>query len=982
MPRFIRRLAQKIGSAVAALLLICITVGAATEPAAASAAGSHLAEGAADARSRETKTLLTPWPPTNVFVSTTESGFTVYGHPECSFDFASCRAHIVIPGAGIDIDKVQTSNGYFVPWPSSWAPGTSVSGGRLHSRGQNIFGFWYFDRSGTSLGTITRPPQRRALTAAVTSTDATKRSAVISGTATAGADIRRPYTTRVATASGTGSWSEKVQNLPYGTTSLTYYQYVNGTFVDQKTVSVTLVDPTPPPATDIIAPAGSDKVVLEQGRSGKAFATFSAKQAFYRFTGGTITFTAPQGTRFTAGQDAQRGQYQNGPGSWSDFGGNTLTNGQLSDGGRRYTFDLVNRGSDLAKDQRFRFGLDLAADGNAALGSRDMTAKLTGTADSGTFDTTASTAVEVTASDVVEGAITVPPIRQGGTSSVTEFTFDGNPFGTGHFTAPTGTTIASIENINGEGTVTAGTIAADGKTATIGSDGWAWGSPVKLRVTLRADQNAPVGSVSDGVFETRLGTVVTATATVSTTIQSAVGNGGVIPAPGGRTELVRGGSVRVPFGLEARARYDAISGDVTLTAPNGSTFDAGQTVTAEWFDGAGWHADTGLALRDVAISNGGKTLTGKIPSEGFGLQNPNWQLRWNVAVTAGATAAGGDGELGFVITGTTSVGAFSVSGATPTTLPALPAAPLVITSPADGDTVQSSSMRVAFSGTGEPGAHVVIRTQTSTPRVIVDTWVQNDRTWSALGAALNFDVDYTLDTIYTIPGQAPVTGVHHVTVVNSAPGVTKPFAFTTPAEYSTVIAPDKRVRLAGEATTGTIVQIWNWDKKDRLIGTAIADPEGKWQIPSAVLDNQDRRYELHVEYTEPGKQVEELTHVITVKAEDSTTLPFTVGTPASGSTVQLEHYRQQDNNGEAVVSGTGQTGGRVKVWNFTSKDRIVIKDEEVLTVDRNGNWSGTGEFAAGMPYAISVEYFAPGADLDGDPTEKLSRPFTTAAGTR
>lgn len=396
-------------------------------------------------------------------------------------------------------------------------------------------------------------------------------------------------------------------------------------------------------------------------------------------------------------------------------------------------------------------------------------------------------------------------------------------------------------------------------------------------------------------------------------------------------------------------------------------------------------------------------------------------------------------------------------------------APLVIQTPADNSTVETESNSIEFAGTGQPGARVQVRTQSATPRTIVDTTVREDGTWSQQGQNLAFDVAYVLDTVYTPRGEAPVTGTHRVTLKDADPGVTRPFAFTTPRDGSTVVAPDGRVRLAGEGTTGTTVTVWNYVSKDRVIGTATVGKDGTWEIAAGAFNNQDTLYDLHVEYTAPNQATEQLTHTITVRAQDGVVQPFDFTTPAEDSTVIAPDHRvdfagrgttggrvviwnaatrdrvvastsvkadgswaasgQLNNangeydlhveytapgqataessrhifikaensterpfemttpaegstvtlsNGRTPVEGFGTTGGTVKVWNWHTKDRIVIEGREFLTVDETGRWAGVGEFAA-QDYALHVEYFAPGADLDGEPTQVLTRNFTASA---
>ncbi|MGN8051129.1 hypothetical protein ACTJKO_15720, partial [Curtobacterium sp. 22159] len=137
-----------------------------------------------------------------------------------------------------------------------------------------------------------------------------------------------------------------------------------------------------------------------------------------------------------------------------------------------------------------------------------------------------------------------------------------------------------------------------------------------------------------------------------------------------------------------------------------------------------------------------------------------------------------------------------------------------------------------------------------------------------------------------------------------------------------------------------------------------------------------------VKYTLPNGQTVEQDRHFFIKREASTDLPFAATTPAEGSTVTLSNFRPSDRNGETTISGEGKTGGVVKVWNYHTKDRLIIKGEKpedrLITVDENGKWSGVAELR-NQDYAIFIEYFAPGADLDGEATESFTRSFTAVA---
>ena len=86
----------------------------------------------------------------------------------------------------------------------------------------------------------------------------------------------------------------------------------------------------------------------------------------------------------------------------------------------------------------------------------------------------------------------------------------------------------------------------------------------------------------------------------------------------------------------------------------------------------------------------------------------------------------------------------------------------------------------------------------------------------------------------------------------------------TPAEGSTVVAPDKQVRISGKGTTGTEVKIWNWKGKDRQVAAPVTvNALGEWETV-ATLNNQNTAYGLLVEYTVPGEATQTETRTITV----------------------------------------------------------------------------------------------------------------------
>ena len=184
--------------------------------------------------------------------------------------------------------------------------------------------------------------------------------------------------------------------------------------------------------------------------------------------------------------------------------------------------------------------------------------------------------------------------------------------------------------------------------------------------------------------------------------------------------------------------------------------------------------------------------------------------------------------------------------------------PFAVTDPADGSTVVAPQQRVTFSGTGTTGAQVVLKAGSG--RTVVDTVVREDGTWSYTGG-LNWQF-YVLDTIYTVPGSAPVTGTMSLTVVQT-PGVEKPFAVTTPADGSVVIAPDRQVRFSGTGTTGAQVVLTAGNGRE-VVKTVVRE-DGTWSYLGQLAY---QTYVLDTTYTVPGSAPVRGTHTVTVQPGD------------------------------------------------------------------------------------------------------------------
>ncbi|WIB26935.1 hypothetical protein [Curtobacterium sp. MCSS17_015] len=227
-----------IAAVTAALIAISTLVSPVTGATAAELPQHESAEQRGAPEGSSTRTI--PHVPIGVRVETSTEGFTVYATPQCTLA-TYCKSWVRVLSAQVDKWQVNTRNGYFVRWPSNWAEGTSRSDGVVLSEACDLINCYYNLGRSASVGTITRPYAPRALNVSVASKDDVARTARVQGSATPSASIRLNGD-EVAKADSSGTWSHTLTGLSVGTNTRTYQQYVDGTYRDQKPVSVTITD--------------------------------------------------------------------------------------------------------------------------------------------------------------------------------------------------------------------------------------------------------------------------------------------------------------------------------------------------------------------------------------------------------------------------------------------------------------------------------------------------------------------------------------------------------------------------------------------------------------------------------------------------------------------------------------------------------------------------------------------------------------------
>jgi len=405
-----------------------------------------------------------------------------------------------------------------------------------------------------------------------------------------------------------------------------------------------------------------------------------------------------------------------------------------------------------------------------------------------------------------------------------------------------------------------------------------------------------------------------------------------------RAKVTLNGAVENTYIDITVAASDGVVQPFRMTAPtNGQTLVAPDNQVR--FTGVGTTGDTvqirntynGRVIATTTVDEAGAwTTTGGV---GFGVQN----------LTAVVTHAGTPTENPFTITLKSSEGVVK---------------PFTLDAPTNGSTVIAPDNQVTFRGTGTTGDTVQILNVWN-DRIVASTTVDAAGNWSKAGY-LSF-LPYDLKAVVSHPGSAPVTVPFSVTVKRSA-GVEGPFAVTTPANGSTVTAPDGRVTFTGTGTTGARVVMTAGNGRE-VVNTTVND-QGTWTA-TGLLGFQ--YYDLTTTYTTPGGTPATGTHSLTVRKSDAVINPFQLITPANGSTVTAP-------NNTVTFSGTGAAGATVQIINDPSGpfERVVAE----TTVSNDGTWTVRGQLSYQF-YNLSYRHTpgtAGGTPAAGDFSFTLARP--------
>ncbi|QQD76602.1 hypothetical protein I8920_02190 [Curtobacterium sp. YC1] len=612
---------------------------------------------------------------------------------------------------------------------------------------------------------------RAALTASVSKVNNIARTAVVSGTATKGADVSiGSQSVKASTTDGT--WSITATGLKVGANDLKAIQKINNVELDNKTVSATIVE------GGTVVGVDQGPIDLARGESKQVPMVVQNNEARSNWDG-TVTLTAPEGTTFDGQTRIDTSWRPVGGTTWSPVTSMPLTNGRLSNNDKTITFDAKWTENHGAPEQ-YRYMLNVTANDDAAAGSGQMGFVFAGDSSKGDFRATGKTTTNL---GVAQRDLA-----------------------------------AEVESVDhAAGTALIGGTATPGATITIGDE--------STEVAEDGSWSLEVGGLENGenplVVEQKIGDEVIDTKPIVVTINDAA----IIGQDGPAVTLERGERTKVQAQFETKGQVSRPDAQVTFTAPEGTTFAEGQNTLegAYKLPGEDW-ANRSATLTDGDLSMDGKTYTYTFKPSGSTWTLPDASLlRWSIDVETPADAEQGASSMRTNLVGTAVEGSFNTTSTTATTVERSEApspADLVVTTPANGSTVDTK--RPVFSGTGDEGATIEIKG--STGRVVATTTVK-DGTWSVPAGFDLVDGSYALTAT-----QTPLVGEKSTAPINFVVAAMVPVTLTAPAIGANV--DTAKPVFSGRGTVGATVQVKG--TFGTVLATAIVQRDGTWEATSDV----------------------------------------------------------------------------------------------------------------------------------------------------
>ncbi|TDN44028.1 hypothetical protein EDF64_106202 [Curtobacterium flaccumfaciens] len=771
-----------------------------------------------------------------------------------------------------------------------------------------------FNLSGSTPTTI--ETETVALSAEVRKVNSVARSAVVGGTATPGATVQ-VGTQDVTADDTTGAWSMTVTGLAVGEQNRTVEQLVNGTKVDQKVVAITVAE------NGTIVPGTSPAVEITAGET-KAVQVLASANGPVTKPEGAITFTAPEGTTFPAGQDEIQGAFQTGgTGNWNNQASMKLTDGVRSDDGTTYTYnwDPAANGSpawNVVDKTNVRWSINVAANADAAATSTNLGFVLAGDATQGDFRAQGSTAVTIQDSNVDLTAL-----------------------------------LQSTDHVAKSAVI--GGIATPGATIRVGTQ-------TVVADAETGDWTMTLADLATGANEITVEQLIGGTKIDDESLTITIlENGGLTPSDYDAFTLNPAKDTNVQFGFTSDVNtLTAINGTVVLTAPEGTTFKSGfPTLTGQYrhAESSGWTNSALLQLKNGTISNDGRTLTyDHVNGSGIALKEGT-QVRWGAVVTTPAVQSAGAGDLGFVFEGSSNKGTYRAAGTTDVVFNASLTAGV--------SKVNNIARSAVIGGTATPGATVKVGTQEVTAHETTGAWSMTvtglavgaqNRTVEQLVNGTKVDQKVVAITVgengTIVPGTSPAVEIaagetKAVQVLATANG-----ALRLPEGTIEFNAPEGTTFPAGQNTINGQYQMGGsggWAGTGMQLTDGVRSDDGKtytytWKASTgsptwAVTDKTNFRWSINVAANaDAASATTSLGFVLAgdatqgdFRAQGSTTVTIQDSAPA---TPTAEGYFTSNVREWAGIRGTGQTGATVQAKNTAG----AVIASQVIT-NSNGSYN-------------------------------------------
>ncbi|WP_412872573.1 hypothetical protein [Curtobacterium flaccumfaciens] len=525
---------------------------------------------------------------------------------------------------------------------------------------------WYWMGTGSGyqfpgITELVEAAKTRALTADVSSVDNIAKSAVVSGTATPKGTVT--IGSKTVNVDDNGKWSMTVEGLTAGSNSLTAVQKVNNVKVDEKPLTVTIVE------GGTVVGVDQGPVELTRGESTRVPMVVQNNE-FRAEWDGTVVLNAPEGTTFD-GQTRIDAEYGGASGStWEPITSMPLTNGRLSNDDKTITFDAKWTSGHGAPEQ-YRYMVNVTADEDAAAGASQMGFVFAGNSSKGGFRAEGKTTTNL---EIAQRELTAA--------------------------------LESVDHAAGSavltGTATPGATIAVGEQSTTANEDGDW----SLEVTgLESGPNSLL-------VEQKIGDDTVDSKPVTVTINDAA----IVGQDGAAATLQRGETTKVEAQFQTKGDVSRPDAQVTFTAPEGTTFAEGQNT----IEGSYKRPGEDWTNRSATLTNGDLSMDGKTYTFTFKPTSSTWTLpdasllRWSIEVETPAEIADGTPSMTTTLAGTAVEGSFDTSSTTATTI----AAPLT----AAVDSVDDDAMSAVVSGTATKGAEVSIGDQRTTADETTGAW--------------------------------------------------------------------------------------------------------------------------------------------------------------------------------------------------------------------------------------------------------------------